>query len=396
MRGNIAEFLVLGIAVKVHWTFLLILLFGGITYGAGPGGWLLGGIYGVVTMLLVFVGVTLHEFGHALAARSYGIGTRSITLLPLGGVASLERIPERPNQELVITAAGPLVNLAIVLVLLPLAWLSGGGAALNPLALPSALTANLIDPGVDNLLRFLIATNLLLALFNLLPAFPLDGGRVVRALLALRLPYVRATQIAVALGRIMAALMVVWGLWSGGFTLLLIAVFIFFGGTAELQMVRRRQVLRGLTVRDVLVASPARLYVSEPLGQVADLLLNAQHTDYVVFDLAGRFAGAVTRPQLLAGLRALGPAVPVAQVMAPVGELPTCAPAEDLVTAWERMLLHKSHVAVVAEDGHYLGILSERMLAEAVEVLAAQRQGAGHPPTPPEPAPQNRHEHHYA
>jgi Zn-dependent protease len=396
MRGNIAEFRVLGIDVKVHWAFLLILFLGAFTYGAGPGGWLLGGLYGVATMLLVFVGVTLHEFGHALAARAYGIGTRGITLLPLGGVANLERIPEKPRQELVITAAGPAVNLAIALVLLPVAWVVGGGAGLGPLAFRDALTANLVDPGLGSLLRFLIATNVLLAIFNLLPAFPLDGGRVVRALLALRMSYVRATQVAVTIGRIMAVLMVIWGIWNGGFTLLLIAVFIFFGGTAELQMVQRRHMLRGLTVRDVLSASSARVYVSEALGRVADLLLNAQQTDFAVFDLAGRFAGVLTRSQLLAGLRALGPAAPVAQAMTPAGALPVCAPAEDLITVWERMLLGESHVAIVIEGGHFLGILSERTLAEAAEVQAAKRRGQERPPTLPGPASQNRHEHHYA
>jgi CBS domain-containing protein len=194
----------------------------------------------------------------------------------------------------------------------------------------------------------------------------------------------------------MAVLMVAWGIWNGGFTLLLIAVFIFFGGTAELQMVQRRHMLRGLTVRDVLSASPARVYVSEALGRVADLLLNVQQTDFAVFDLAGRFAGVLTRSQLLAGLRTLGPTAPVAQAMTPAAELPACAPANDLVTAWERMLLHESHVAIVLEEGRFLGILSEQALAQAAEVQAAKRHGQQRPPTLPGPASQNRHEHHYA
>ncbi|MFM7582348.1 MAG: site-2 protease family protein, partial [Caldilinea sp.] len=174
MNWNLAEFKLWGIDVKVHWSFVLILAFGAFVYGAGPAGWGLGGLYGALSILLLFACVTLHEYGHALVARRFGIGTRSILLLPIGGVANLERLPEKPAQELAIVAAGPLVNLLLVLLPLPAAWLANGSSWQGLFTL-NAMGASIQNPGLQSLLVYLISTNLLLALFNLLPAFPLDG-----------------------------------------------------------------------------------------------------------------------------------------------------------------------------------------------------------------------------
>ena len=183
MGANLAEFRLFGIDVKVHWSFVLILAFGAFLYGSGPAGWLVGSLYGVVTMLLLFVCVTLHEYGHALTARRFGIQTRSILLLPIGGVANLERMPEKPIQELLIVIAGPLVNFVIAALLVPIIFLFGSEAA-SGLGQTRVLMDNLARPSLINLLLYLFLTNVLLGFFNLLPAFPMDGGRLLRSLLA--------------------------------------------------------------------------------------------------------------------------------------------------------------------------------------------------------------------
>ena len=346
MNVNLAEFKLLGIDVKVHWSFVLVLAFGAFLYGSGPAGWLLGGLYGVLTMLLLFASVTLHEYGHALTARRFGVSTRSILLLPIGGVANLERIPEKPAQEIVIVAAGPLVNLALALLLAPFVLLVNGGSAGGVFSL-NATGANIQSPGLLNLLVFLVSTNLLLALFNLLPAFPLDGGRLLRALLAYAMPYTRATQTAVAVGRLLAVAMAVYGIFTGAIGLLLIAFFVYVGGSAELEAVSSRAVLRRFRAAEALTPQAVTLYTSERLERVTQLIMNSYQTDYLVRDLAGQFVGVLTRPRLVDGLREFGPEARIADVMQPAATIPQAAPGSDLAAVWEKMGETGSRVVAV-------------------------------------------------
>ncbi len=219
MRWSFEIARVAGIRVRVHFTFLLLLAWlGAGYYRVGGSGAAIGGVF---FMLLLFGCVLLHEFRHAIAAKAFGIRTPDITLLPIGGVARMERMPERPAQELIVALAGPAVNVMIVLGILSVA-----GAQ------------NLFDSDAltnDNLLARLFTINLVLILFNMLPAFPMDGGRVLRALLALRLPHVRATRIAAKIGRACAVLFGLVGLFFSHPMLLLIAVFIYSGATQELR-----------------------------------------------------------------------------------------------------------------------------------------------------------------
>jgi Zn-dependent protease len=212
-----------GIRVQVHWTFLLLPAL--IAWSTLSTAGLAAALEAVVFVLLVFGCVVLHELGHALAARAYGIGTRDITLLPIGGVARLERLPRQPRQELAIALAGPVVNVVIAAAIFAGLWLGGG--VLHPLAPTSSL--------VESFLVRLMWTNVALVIFNLLPAFPMDGGRVLRAALASRLPYAQATRAAARIGRVVAALLGIVGLF-GNWTLLLIAMFIYFAGRGEEQM----------------------------------------------------------------------------------------------------------------------------------------------------------------
>jgi Zn-dependent protease len=217
-----------GIGIYVHWTFLLLLgyvFFKTLDFGPPAA------VFMMALVLAVFACVVLHELGHALAARRFGIGTRDITLYPIGGVARLERMSERPMEELVIAMAGPAVNVVIACLLFGLLWLAGSPVFHD-------LTASL---GHADFLSALLVLNLWLVLFNLVPAFPMDGGRVLRALLALRLGHVRATRIAAALGVVMAALMLIWGFAWDAPTAMLVAVFVFFAGQQELAAVLQRE-----------------------------------------------------------------------------------------------------------------------------------------------------------
>lgn len=378
MNVNLAEFRLWGIDVKVHWSFVLVLAFGAFVYGAGPAGWVTGSLYGVLTILLLFVCVTLHEYGHALAARRFGIGTRSILLLPIGGVANLERIPEKPGQEIVIVAAGPLVNVALAVLLLPVALVVGNGAGVFNF---NAMGASIQNPGFFNLLVFLISTNILLALFNLLPAFPLDGGRLLRALLAYTMPYVRATQTAVAVGRLLAVMMAIFGIFSGAIGLLLIAFFVYVGGSAELEAVSSRAVLRQFRAREALTHNAVTLYTSERLERVMELIMNSYQTDYPVRDLAGKFVGVLTRPRLINALRESGPETRVVDAMMPASAIPHCSPDADLASVWEQMSQTGSRVVAIVDHDDVLGIITSDDISEVFQVMGAAMASRSQAPT---------------
>ncbi|MBC8352694.1 MAG: site-2 protease family protein [Planctomycetes bacterium] len=214
-----------GIGVYLHWSFWLLPAW--ILLSAGGG--LTGAIGSVLFVFAIFGCVVLHEMGHALMARHYGIGTRDITLYPIGGVASLERMPRRPSQELAIAVAGPAVNVAIAGVLFAVLLATGIGA--------QGATLSLVG---ESFLLNLLVVNIGLVVFNMLPAFPMDGGRVLRAVLAMRKPYLRATELAVRVGQGVAIILALVSLFTGG-TLLFVALFVFLAAQAELAMARRQE-----------------------------------------------------------------------------------------------------------------------------------------------------------
>ena len=245
---------VAGIDLEVHVTFLALLAWIGLSRLASGHGLALSAL-AVALVVTTFGVVVLHELGHALAARRLGIPTRNITLLPVGGVARLARIPERPSVELFVAAAGPAVNLVLAGVCGFALFLVEG----LPVTLSTWLAAEFLD--------WLVVVNLVLLGFNLLPAFPMDGGRILRALLAIRLPYVRATEIAVRVGRGMALLLGLAGL-AYSFMLVVIAFFVWTGGGTELAMVRRRHEPQPAwsPFGSVPGAAPSVVFVAGPHG----------------------------------------------------------------------------------------------------------------------------------
>lgn len=273
---------IFGSEVRIHVTFVLLLLWIGLSaYSAEGFG---AAILNVLFVMTLFLCVVLHEFGHALMARRYGISTPDITLLPIGGVARLERMPDDPRQEILVALAGPAVNVVIWAILIVIIGAETGFAQLESL-----------DTAGSDFLAQLAAVNLLLVLFNMIPAFPMDGGRVFRAVLTIWLGRERATSAAATIGQTIAVLFALLGILSGNLLLLLIAFFIFAAATAENADVQMRHIAEGIQARDAMITSYEQLRLDDGLGTMSAGLLRTSQHEFPVLDSSGRCLGFVTR-----------------------------------------------------------------------------------------------------
>ena len=350
---------VAGIDLRIHATFLLLIAYAAYA-GYRVGGTTRAALFGVLFLLLLFASVVAHELGHALMARRFGVGTRSITLLPIGGVAQLERMPREPKQEMLIALAGPAVTLLIAILLY--AILRVQGAPLTHLALSDD----------ENILLSLLLTNVVILVFNLLPAFPMDGGRVLRAALAMRLDYVRATDIAARLGKAFAFLFGLYGLWSQQPLLMLIALFVWMGASGEAAFTQVRSGLDGVTVEHAMIRNARVLSPDESLAAAADEARTTFQRDFpVVAD--GRVVGVLTRSALVSGLAKGGPSTRVADVMERA--FVTASPMEPLEDAFARLSECRCHTMPVVRDGILEGVLTSDSVGEFVSVQAALSGG---------------------
>lgn len=304
MKGafQIAKFF--GIPVQVHWTFVLIFVY---VFYEGMGnsmswlemGWIM------VFVLALFVCVVLHEFGHALTARRFGVDTRDIILSPIGGVARLDRLPEQPMHEFLVAIAGPLVNIAIGVVLSFVPLVSSEESRQNFVnffmqAFYPQSNFFVSDPSPFQYFIFgLVALNIVLAIFNLLPAFPMDGGRVLRALLSLRLGRLRATRIAVFIGQLIAVLLVAYGLWNYHYITALIGLFVFVTAANEYRMAKLDGVLENHQVRDVLRPQFTKLYTQDPLSLAMGPLSQGIERNFLVFDEWQNLVGILPEERIL-------------------------------------------------------------------------------------------------
>src|SRR5438045_2198973 len=298
MGWSIPIFRIAGIQLRIHITFLLLI--GWLAFGYYAQGGSVVAASRVIFVLLLFLCVVLHEFGHAFAAKAFGINTPDITLLPIGGVARLERMPEEPVQELIIAVAGPLVNVVIALGL----FVAGGSQAL--------LNPSTVEGG--GLIAQLLTINIMLVLFNLLPAFPMDGGRVLRALLATRMSYARATQVAATVGQGFAFVFGFLGLLFNPW-LIFIAFFVYLGASQEAALAQMRDVSRRFPVSSAMVREFRTLPDTATLEEAVDALLATSQHDFPVVDSAGNVAGVLTRQDLIGALRKHDPTIRVADVM---------------------------------------------------------------------------------
>ena len=346
-----------GIGIYVHITFLLLLLWGGWSGFSEQHRWQ-DALVSIGFILTLFVIVVLHELGHALTARRFGIATRDITLLPIGGVARLERMPDDPRQELAVALAGPAVNVA-------LAILFGAILALGNRIVPIELTPRSAWSFLANLLW----VNVALAIFNLLPAFPMDGGRVLRALLAIRMNYVRATQIAAICGQAMAFLFGLVGLFTNPF-LVLIAVFVWMGASAEATLVEIKSALGGIPVSQVMITDYRTLEPEDTLARAAQFLLAGYQQDFPVLS-EGKVVGMLTRAALVNGLTRLDHNMPVADAMEK--DFPTAHPGEMAEAAFMRLQTSKWRSMPVLRGDALLGIATAENVGEFLMVQAAMR-----------------------
>jgi Zn-dependent protease/CBS domain-containing protein len=361
-----------GIDVYIHSTFFLLLAFIGVVNWLAERT-LAGTIEGVGFMLALFGCVLLHEFGHALTAQRYGIKTRDITLLPIGGVARLERMPEDPKQELWVALAGPAVNVVIAGVLY--LWLASQ-SLLEPIANLSVSQGSFLER--------VMLVNVSLVLFNLLPAFPMDGGRVVRALLAMRMDYTRATQIAATLGQGMALIFGFIGLFSNPF-LLFIAFFVWIGAAQEASLVQMKAALGGIPVSRAMVTSFESVPEGANLGTAIDVLLRGAQEDFPV-TRDGQLVGVLERRALVASLAQHGREVPVASIMR--RDFTTVEAGGMLEAALVSMQTCGCETLPVLRNGSLVGLLTKHNVGEFLAVQSAleaatRTSGRTQPPAMP-------------
>lgn len=298
-----------GIDIKIHLTFFLILGLGAYQWGRPFGA--PGAFFGALLMATLFACVVLHELGHSLVAKALSIPVREIVLLPLGGVAIMGRNPDRPVHEVLIAVAGPLVN---VFLALGLFFLTGSSLEPNSLAGRAFTEGSLPEPGAATLLLWLFQANVVLALFNMIPAFPMDGGRILRGVLGMFIGRARATRIATSVGQMLAVAMGLLGVLTGHIILVLIAVFVFLAAGSESVMTQAKSVLNSLLVGDAYNKHALTLGPADRVSTVVDYLLTSYQPDFAVVH-GGRLLGVVSRDDVLKALASEPEDVYVSSVM---------------------------------------------------------------------------------
>jgi Zn-dependent protease len=345
-----------GTDIKVHVTFLLLVgwwaLIGYQEAGTS------GAVSGALSLLALFACILLHEFGHILMARRFGVRTPDVILLPIGGVARLERIPDEPKQELLIALAGPAVTLTIIVVLYAILRATAGPVNLLQLTPETPFLA------------FLVAVNIYLLLFNLIPAFPMDGGRVLRALLASRLGLLRGTRIAATLGQTFAILGGLYGITKPEPLLILVAFFIFLGANAEAAAVETRIAGEGVQVRQMMVTDFRTVPIHATLNDAVALLLSGEQREFPVVDNLGRTEGILTRDNLIHGLSQRGPQSTVAEAMS--AGVPSVPPTLGFQEALDRLRASRLPALPVIDDGSLVGLLTMDNITDLLLVRRAR------------------------
>ena len=350
-----------GTVIRVHITFVLFLAW------IAASSWFSGGAtaawYTLAFMILLFACVVAHEFGHIAVARHFGVTTPTVTLLPIGGVAQLERIPEKPSEEFLVAIAGPLVNVVIAVLLIVVF-----GASLDAGSLAG------VDKSTVSMIDRLAAVNLFLAVFNLIPALPMDGGRVLRAALASRLGYVRATEIAASIGQVLAFGLGFVGLF-GNPLLLFIAIFVYLAASSEAQLVAMRAMSRDVPVAAAMMTQIALLAPDAHFNNAVDTLMRTSQSEFPVVDSTGALVGLLSRADIIRGLKQLGPDGRVADAM--TKDIPTISNRACLDEAI-RLLQERRALAVGVVDaaGKFAGLISSETIGEMLMVRDALLPGA--------------------
>jgi Zn-dependent protease/predicted transcriptional regulator len=356
---------VAGIDLYIHWTFGLLIV-------GLPAFYLLTGytgsetIFVFVLVMTIFVCVVLHELGHALVARRFDVPTRDITLYPIGGIARLQRMPTEPMKEFWIAIAGPAVNVAIALGLIPVVIVFGGFPSMESMVLETDA----------HFLPKLLGINIVLVAFNLLPAFPMDGGRVLRALLATRMNYLRATHIASRTGQVMAIFFGLFGFLFFNPILMFIALFVYLGAQQEEQATTMRTVIQGVPIQEAMMTRYETLSPGDTLQEAVTKLLAGSDQDFPVTE-NGHALGVLTRKDLMKALAEQRPDAHVSDVMRSA-----CPIVEDtamLDEAFQRMQESQCPIALVTKDDQLIGVLSLENVGEYMMIATLTGNESGPP-----------------
>lgn len=347
-----------GIDVYMHFTFILLLGFIGLSY------WMqtrevASALAGIGFFATLFACILLHEFGHALTARKFGVKTKDITLLPIGGLARLERMPDKPMQEFWVALAGPAVNVVIALSLFAYLYFSNQMEAFGQLSLTGG-----------SFIARIASVNVFLVLFNLLPAFPMDGGRVLRSLLATRMEYSDATAIAARIGQFLAIVFAFVGLFLNPM-LLFIALFVWIGAGQESEMARMKSALGGIPMQRLMITDFETLAPSDPLSRAVDFIIAGFQQEFPVIDANHSLVGLLTRSDLITALASKGPTVRVKEVMQ--REFQTAGATETAENVMAKLQQCGSGSLPILENDRLVGILTAENLSEFLMIQTALR-----------------------
>ncbi|MCT2398325.1 site-2 protease family protein [Novosphingobium mangrovi (ex Huang et al. 2023)] len=347
-----------GTVIRIHYTFLILFAW------IGVAGWAASGptaaLHTLTFFALLFLCVVLHEFGHIFAARRFGVRTPEVVLLPIGGVSRMERIPEEPQAEFVIAIAGPAVTLVIALVLI---------LALGGLPAPEAVAQDFTLHGLIVQLAF---ANLVLFVFNLIPAFPLDGGRVLRAGLAATLGHTRGTRVAAQIGQAAAFLLGLAGLFGGNMILVLVAVFIYLAAGSENGIAQLHGITSGKPASASMISSFVSLQANDPVREAANALIHTEQREFPVVDDQGRLEGLLTRDGIVQALVTKGPESPIADVMRrDIAAVSRWTLMDDIVSL---LTEGAPAVGVVDDHGRCLGYITWENLMEELMISRALDQ----------------------
>lgn len=343
MRGTFRFANVLGINIEIHVTFFLLLGFF----------FLLFGFKGLVLISGVFFFVLVHELCHSLVALRFGIKVKRITLLPIGGIASMSEMPAKPYQELFISLAGPASNIFVVIIFYyPLLFLVGRETLMYPLLV---MIGQAKYAGAFNVLAHIYWINLVLAVFNMIPAFPMDGGRVLRSLLSYRMSYKEATAVAVRLGHIFALVFAYLGIVHGHIFLIVIAVFIYMAASGEGFQVKVTEIIKNYSIQDILAKDFAYVEQDTPLSKILELMFRTHQEDYPVIE-GGRLRGFVTRKEVMHGIHQSGKETLVCRIMRK--DIPTVKVTSPLHTVQKLMHKYSTNAMPVEKNSRIVGVVT--------------------------------------
>ena len=382
MRGALKIFTAFGIPVFIHWTFGFIFVF--ILWNAQSEGMTtMETLTYTALFMSLFVCVLLHEYGHALAARRYGVKTQDIVLMPIGGVARLEKMPDKPMQEFVVAIAGPMVNVVIAILLILGIWLLTDPAYIELMAnlVISAEEGNEIieETGIQipQTLQFAInlaILNIVLVIFNMIPAFPMDGGRVFRALLSMKTGRPKATRIASMVGQVIAGLIIFYGIWTNAFMTIVLGLFVIYGARSENAMVQLEDLLSRYTTRDLVRTQFTRINANDWMMTAIELFRHGLDRHFLVFDMDGNLVGVLEEESILHAMKKPDVTTEVINY----AHRPQTVLISDSLTEVHRRIRYEGYgiVAVLNEEGNLAGVVDEAALANFIrleEWMSARR-----------------------